>query len=413
MFRTTHTECSGRQESVAHARGYPGMEVYAGAYGGKGMTYQAAVVDTFYSRDLDILISELDRHGIKVDVFQPEIKDLEELADYDVVVVQHLKFGRELVEQLDPERCRLVVRMGVGYDELDLPALTEKGIMAANVPGYGPDSVGQHTLQYMLSLAGHANEYHHRATNRRDLDLGKGPTGEDRWTGESRIPSIPLHRSVLGIIGYGRIGKKVAELSRPLFRSILVCDPYQGEAVFLETGIRRVNLEQLLETTDFVTLHVPLFEHPQRVYLGFEDHYRPTERFYRPTIGMMGEEQIAQMKDGSFLINTCRGEVVKESAVIEALIRGKLAGVAMDVFEKEPLGRTHPLRTMADGDLPERHPLRDAGQEKYNIILTFHSAYYLRGVFRTVEELTAEEIIRVLIHRQLPQHLVNPEVLSY
>jgi len=376
------------------------------------MTYKAAVVDTFYSRDMDVLTSELKEHGIKVDVFHPEIEDPEELADYDVAVVQHLKFGGALVEHLDPERCGLVVRMGVGYDELDLPALTEKGIMAANVPGYGPHSVGQHTLQYMLSLAGHANEYHHRAVTARDLDMGKDPTGEDRWTGASRIPSVPLYQSVLGIVGYGRIGKKVAELARPLFRSILVCDPYQDKEVFVETGVRRVGLGKLLETADFVTLHVPLFEQAQRVYSGFEGRYRPTRRFYRPTVGMIGEAQIAKMKDGSFLINTCRGEVVEESAVIEALVRGKLAGVAMDVYEKEPLGRAHPLRKMADDALPESHPSRKAGQERYNIVLTFHSAYYLRGVFETVQELTAEEIVRVLIRRQLPHHLVNPEVLQ-
>ena len=94
-----------------------------------------------------------------------------------------------------------------------------------------------------------------------------------------------------------------------------------------------------------------------------------------------------------------------------ALVRGKLAGVAMDVYEKEPLGRTHPLRKMADGALSESHPSRKAGQERHNIILTFHSAYYLTGVLKTVERLTAEEIVRVLIRTQLPHHLVNPEVL--
>ena len=308
------------------------------------MAYRVVVVDTFYSKNLDFLLSELHRYGIEVDVFHPELGDPTKLAAYDVVVVQHLRFGRSFVEQLDPARCRLVVRTGVGYDELDLPALTEKGIMAVNVPGYGPHSVGQHTLQYMLSLAGHGNEYHYRAVTARDLDLGKTPAGEDGWTGASRIPSIPLYQCVLGIVGYGRIGRKVAELSRPFFRGILACDPYQSKDVFMGTGIRRVGLDRLLGMADVVTLHVPLFEGPQRVYLDFEDGYRPTRRFYRPTVGMIGEEQIARMRDGSFLINTCRGEVVEESAVLGALVRGKLAGVAIDVFEREPLERTHRFR---------------------------------------------------------------------
>jgi phosphoglycerate dehydrogenase-like enzyme len=245
----------------------------------------------------------------------------------------------------------------------------------------------------------------------RDLDVGKGPTGEDGWTGASRIPSLPLHQSVLGIAGYGRIGKKVAELARLFFASILVCDPYLDQEVFSEAGVRSVDLDQLLGTADVVTLHVPLFRQPQRVYAGFEADYRPTEQFYRPTVGMIGEEQIAGMKDGALLVNTSRGGMIRESAVVDALIRGKLGGVGLDVFEEEPLSRAHPLRKMADADLPENHPLREAGQEKYNITLTFHSAYYLRGVFTTVETLTAEEIVLVLVHKQLPHHLVNPAVL--
>ena len=165
------------------------------------MAYRVAVVDTFYSRGMDTLRSKLDEHGIQVDVFHPQIKEPEQLADYDAVVVQHLNIGKSLAQHLDPTRCKLIVRMGVGYDEFDLPALTERGIRAANVPSYGPGSVGQHTLQHILSLAGHANEYHHRAVTARDLDVGKGPTGEDGWTGASRIPSLPLHQTVLGIAG--------------------------------------------------------------------------------------------------------------------------------------------------------------------------------------------------------------------
>jgi len=279
------------------------------------------------------------------------------------------------------------------------------------VPGYGPDSVSQHTLQHILSLAGHANEYHHRAVTARDLDVGKGPTGEDGWTGASRIPSLPLSQSVLGIVGFGRIGKKVAELAGPFFGSILVCDPYLDQEVFSEAGVKSVGFDELLETADVVTVHVPSFRQAQRVYAGFEANYRPTEQFYRPTVGMIGGEQIAKMKTGAFLINTARGGIVLESPVVEALIRGKLAGVGLDVFEEEPLSRGHPLRKMANEDLPENHPLREAGQERYNIALTFHSAYYLKGVFKTVEALTAEETVRVLVQGQLPHHLVNPAVL--
>ena len=377
------------------------------------MTYKTAVIDTFYSSDLSVLKSGLNEHGIEVDVYHPEMKDFTELDSYDVIVIQHLDFGRKRAhEHLDPNKCKLVLRAGVGYDELDLPALTKLGIPAVNVPGYGPNSVGQHTVQYILDLAGHANEYHHRMVTARDLDRGKEQAGEDKWVSQSRIPSTPLYKSVLGILGYGRIGRKAAELAQPFFKDIIACDPYLDEEVFRQGNVTRVDLDKLLETADFISVHVPLFEKRERVYLGYEKNYQRTEMLYEPTIGLIDEEQIAKMKDGAFLINTARGPIVKETAVVKALESGKLAGVAMDVFEEEPLARNHPLRKMAATDLPAEHPLRKTGQEKYNIVLTCHSAYLLKGTFNTVMELSAEEIVRVLIDEQLPHNLLNPEVLQ-
>jgi len=380
---------------------------------GIDMTYKVAVIDTFYSNDLSTLESGLNAHNIEVDVYHPDIKDFSKLKEYNIIVIQHLDFGRKHGhEHLDPDRCKLVLRAGVGYDELDLPALTELGIPAVNVPGYGPNSVGQHTVQYILALAGHANEYHHRVVTARDLDIGVEQSGEDKWVSQSRIPSSPLYKSVLGILGYGRIGRKAAELAQPLFKEIVACDPYLDDEMFQKGNVTRVDLDELLETADFISIHVPLFEKRERVYLGYEKNYQRTEMFFEPTVGLIGEEQIAKMKDGAFLINTARGPVVNESAVIKALESGKLGGVALDVFEEEPLSRNHPMRKMAATSLPAGHPLRKTGQEKYNIILTCHSAYLLKGTFNTVLELSVEEIVRVLIDEQLPQNLLNPKILK-
>ena len=378
---------------------------------GIDMAYKVAVIDTFYSNDLSSFESGLNEYNIDVDVYHPDMKDFTKLDKYDVIVIQHLDFGRKRAhEHLDPDRCKLVLRAGVGYDELDLPALTELGIPAVNVPDYGPNSVGQHTVQYILDLAGHATEYHRRVVTARDLDIGREQSGEDKWVSQSRIPSAPLYKSVLGILGYGRIGRKAAELAQPFFKEIVACDPYLDDEVFQKGNVTKVNLDELLETADFVSLHVPLFEQRERVYLGYEKNYQRTEMFFEPTVGLIGEEQIAKMKDGSFLINTARGPILKETDVIKALESGKLAGVAMDVFEEEPLKRDHLLRKMAATDLPVGHPLRKTGQEKYNIILTCHSAYLLKGTFNTVMELSAEEIVRVLIDEQLPHNLVNREL---
>ena len=289
--------------------------------------------------------------------------------------------------------------------------MTDAGIRTANVPDYGPETVAQHTLYGILSLAKHGTEYHHRMITGRDLELGCSASGEAGWTNESRIPSISLDKCILGIIGYGRIGKKVAHLTRPLFRSIIACDPYIDESAFDE-NTEKADLNTVLNTADFVTLHVPLFTERQEVYSGYPE-YRSKGTFYEPTYHIINEQTIARMKNNSFLINTSRGAVVKESAVIPALQSGKLAGIAFDVFEQEPLRGKHVLREIAGTVLPPTHPLRQQGQERYNIVITPHGAYYTKGILLTIERLMAEEIIRVLIDNEAPKNLVNPAVLYH
>ena len=374
------------------------------------MHYRVVVTDTAFSKDLSAFKSVLSEQNIETKVFDPEIKDIRQLHDYDAIHVQQLPFREEVVRNLDSEKCKLVIKFGVGYENLDLDALTKAGIHAANVPDYGPETVGQHTLYFMLSLAKHGNEYHHRVITGRDLELGSDTSGEDVWTNKSRMPSISLDKCILGILGYGRIGKKVAHIARSTFQHIIACDPYIDKSEF-EDDVRSVDLDSLLKTADFVTVHIPLFTEEQQVYSGYPD-YKPKGIYYRPTKYLIDEKMISKMKDGSFLINTSRGGVVKESAVIDALIAGKLAGVALDVFESEPLPRHHRLRDMIGNDLPENHPLRKKDQEKYNIVLTPHSAYYTEGILSTIEKLMAEEIIRVLIEGKPPKNLINPDVLN-
>ena len=374
------------------------------------MQYRVVVTDTAFSKDLSTFKSVLREQNIDTIVFNPEIKDIRQLMDYDAIHVQQFLFREDVVRNLDSEKCKLVIKFGVGYENLDLDALTNSGIHAANVPDYGPETVEQHTLYFMLSLAKHGSEYHHRVISGRDLELGSDTPGEDVWTNKSRIPSISLDRCILGIIGYGRIGKKVAKTARSSFQEIIACDPYIEKSEFGD-DVRSVNLDTLLKTADFVTLHIPLFKEEQQVYSGYPD-YKPRGIYYQPTRYLIDEKKISKMKDGSFLVNTSRGGVVKESAVIDALITGKLAGAALDVFESEPLPRHHRLRDMIGADLPENHPLRKKDQEKYNIILTPHSAYYTEGILNTIEKLMAEEIIRVLVEGKLPKNLLNPEVLQ-
>jgi len=366
------------------------------------MTYKVAVADTFYFTNVDVLRNRLAEHGIQLDVFDPQIDDPSKLAEYDVVVSQHYDIKGDVVGHLDPNVCRIVIRTGVGYDEFDLQALSAKGIWAANVPGYGPNSVGQHTMQHIYDLAGHTIQYHDNAVSRADLSRRLQPDGtwEDIWMPDRFIKSKPIYTSTLAICGFGRIGRRVAELARSAFGRIIVRDPYVDDtSVYEDRGVERVeSIEEFLGMADFLTLHVPLFKVPQDVYV-FSDgkyHHVPGKQ-YQPTARMIGAEQFAMMEQKPFLINTCRGEVVVESDLVEAIETGQIRGVALDVYEEEPPARYHILRKMAKTE---------------NIILTFHSAFCLEGVPDTVLNLTADEIIRLLIDDELPHHLVNPWVLE-
>jgi D-3-phosphoglycerate dehydrogenase / 2-oxoglutarate reductase len=378
------------------------------AHGGT-MPFTVAVTDTAFSKDLITLKYELERCGMKVTVYDPVVNDPAQLAAYNAIAVQQYRITDEVVRRLDPEICKLVVKFGVGYENLDLTALTRAGIRAANVPDYGPETVAQHTLYCISSLAKHGNEYQHRMNTGRDLELGGSKPGEVVWTNKIRIPSVSLDKCVLGIIGYGRIGKKTAQLARPLFRTIIVCDPYIDGDEF-DDHVERADMDTVLAEADFLTLHAPLFRKPQEVYSCYPE-FRPKGIFYRPTFHLIDEQAIASMKKDAFLINTSRGPVVKESAVISALTDGKLSGAALDVFEHEPLPRNSILREMANDELPAGHPLRKTGQERYNVVLTPHAAYYTEGILRTMERLMAEEIARVLIDNELPKNLINPAVL--
>ena len=374
------------------------------------MAYRVVVTDTAFSKEMMSFQSELNKHDIECVVCDPEILKHEELSGYDAIAVQQLIFDKKVVDYLDPAKCRLVVKFGVGYENLDLSALTEAGIRAANVPDYGPDTVAQHAFYFILALAKHGIEYQHRIVSCRDLELGSDSPDAEVWTNKSRIPSVSLEKCVLGIIGYGRIGKRVAEITAPCFRKILACDPYIDPSTFGK-NVERVDLETLLGSADFVTIHVPLFREKQRVYKGYPD-YTPTELYYQPTHYMIDEKHVSMMKDGAFLINTSRGGVVKESAVIDALTNGTLAGCALDVFEDEPLPKHSPLRNLSQSKLPDNHPLLKEDMEHYNVLLTPHSSYYTEGILERIETLMAEEIIRVLVDGEVPKNLVNPSVLQ-
>lgn len=213
------------------------------------------------------------------------------------------RVSRTVLEQLP--RCGLVMRWGVGFDQIDVAAATELGIAVANSPTYCTDDVAEHTIGMVLSMSRQIVVEHER------MREGLWPPGN----GAIRR----LRTATVGVIGLGRIGRRVAELAAAFGARVLGYD-LMDSAV---PGAQIVDLSTLLRQSDVVCLHVPVSD---------------------ATRHLINEATLAQMKPGAFLVNTSRGALIDQSALLDALRSGRLAGAALDVFDPEPLPSDHPLR---------------------------------------------------------------------
>jgi D-3-phosphoglycerate dehydrogenase len=253
------------------------------------------------------------------------------------------------------DRLRMVMKHGVGVDNIDLNAATSRGVVVANAPGTNTEAVADLTLGLILtSLRGicAANESTHSG-------------GWERYVGHQ------LSGLTVGIIGTGRVGAAVARRVHAFGGSLLGYDVIENEELARNFGLHYVPLAELLESSDIVTLHAPLTP--------------PTER-------MIGERELSKMKRSAILINTARGELVDEAALTRHLKAGRIAGAAVDVFSTEP---------------PQDSPLLDVE----NVIATPHIGAYTYEAMETMDRLCAETIIGVLCEDKHPPNLLNPEVV--
>ncbi|MCL6567179.1 MAG: phosphoglycerate dehydrogenase [Acidobacteriia bacterium] len=259
------------------------------------------VADPISDRGLDLL------RAAGWQVVTPEAGHLAgELRDAEALIVRSAtRVTAELLA--GAPRLRVVARAGVGVDNIDVEAATERGILVMNTPGSNAVSVAEHTLALLLALA--------RRIPQLNAALHAG-----RWE-KSAAAGIELRGKTLGLIGFGRVGTEVARRARALEMRVLVSDPYISPEAAAESDVALVPLPTLLAQSDFVSLHASL---------------SPT------TENLINRSTLAQMRRGAYLINTARGELVDESALAEALRSGHLAGAAVDVFAEEP-PRNSPL----------------------------------------------------------------------
>lgn len=236
---------------------------------------------------------------------------LKEVGDVDVLVVRSAtKVTREVLEA--GKRLKIVARAGVGLDNIDQEAAKERGIKVLNAPESVSVAVAELVLGLMLSWC--------RRIPAADASMRQG-----KWE-KSKFMGVELRGKTLGILGTGRIGLEVARRAKAFGMRLLAHDIVQSRE-FLELGGEYVGLEDLLRNSDFVSLHVPLNEQ---------------------TRNMLGEREFRMMKPTAVLINTSRGAVVQEEALLKALREGWIAGACLDVYWKEPISGDHPLLQLSN-----------------------------------------------------------------
>jgi D-3-phosphoglycerate dehydrogenase len=278
--------------------------------------------------------------------------------DADALVVSFSPVTRAVMSAL--EGLKTVVRTGVGYDVIDVPAATQLGVIVINIPDLWVREVANHALALLL------------AWNRKIVTLDR-EVRAGVWSG--RVPGDPtgsLHGETVGIVGLGNIGSAFARRVAPLETRVIACDPYVDDGRFAALGVERVSLEAVAERSDYVSVHTPL---------NAETHHLIGEAFFR------------RMKPTALLINTARGPVVDEAALARALDEKRLAGAALDVWEREPVAADNPL-------------LRTD-----NVIATPHAAYFSSAAVAQVPRRCGEEVARVLTG-QRPLNVVNPEIYA-
>ena len=228
----------------------------------------------------------------------------------DVVMVQSVRplLTRAVIEQLP--KCRCIVRLGIGYDSVDVAAATEHGILVCNVPTYCVDDVADHALALLMDGVRHV------ARQDRWIRAGK-------WDRTGAKPARRLKGCTMGFVAFGRTARALAERVSGFGMTLLAFDPYLDAETAARYGAQKVELDELLLRADFISVHAPLSD---------------------ATRHLLSDREFGLMKNGVFVVNTSRGQLIDEQALARALRCGKVWGAGLDVFEQEPLPFDSPLR---------------------------------------------------------------------
>jgi D-3-phosphoglycerate dehydrogenase / 2-oxoglutarate reductase len=262
--------------------------------------------------------------------------------DADAVLVTYAKLTREVLSQFT--RCKAIGRFGLGVDNIDLPTAKEKGIAVNYVPDYCIREVSDHAMALLLSLI-------------RKIPLSNKLVQSGRWEMPAVVPIRRIEGTVLGLIGFGHIPRLVAPKAQAFGIKVIAHDPFAKADVFKTANVESVDLDTLFKMSDYVSVHAPLL---------------PATR------GMMNAATFAKMKKGAYLVNTARGPLIDEPALIAALDSGQLGGAGLDVVAAEPLAKDSPL----------------LGRD--NVIISPHTAFYSIEALNELQTKCATDVARVL-----------------
>ena len=280
-------------------------------------------------------------------------------ATYDAFCLMTAKVTRDTLSGPN-RRLKLIARFGVGYDSVDVAACDEAGVMLTITPDGVRRPVAASVMGYVLALA-------HR------MILKDRLVREGRWAEKGNFLGMGLMGRTLGVIGVGNIGAEIFRLAQPFNLRLLGCDPNVPQSAVDSLGVNMTDMDTLLRESDFISVNTLLDD---------------------STRGLIGAREFGLMKPTAYFINTSRGPVVQEAALIETMKNERIAGAAIDVFEEEPLAPDNPLLKMD------------------NVILAPHAICHTDECMRILGERAFQAAVD-LCHGRKPGHLVNPEVLEH
>jgi D-3-phosphoglycerate dehydrogenase len=319
-------------------------------------TAKDADVKKRYSVELEALAPLAEIHEIKADT---EEEYIELAKDADAIITRWgLQMTRKIIMGL--EKCIVIGVGSVGVDMVDVEAATEAGIVVTNVPDIFIEEVADHAMMLILATA--------RRLKEQDQMIARG----EWYEGRIQLSKFPrLWGQTLGLISFGNVARAVARRAMPFGFHVIAHDPYVSELKMTAEGVEPVSYEELLERSDYISMHPPLNE---------ETHH------------MLSRKEFERMKEGAVLVNTGRGPAVDEAALIDALQNGKVAAAGLDVLETEPPDKANPLLQMP------------------NVILTPHVASATSRMWPETRRRVGREVALALQGRW-PRSCVNPTVL--